>query len=564
MTMTPQRILLFLAGLLIAGFGAAYYNGVFDRQAPHQAAVTQPATATAEGSSAEKTEPAETVAETEKARAKSEESAGADEALVEDTTAAEEAAADEAKVEEAQVVVPSFDLLRVEPDGSLVIAGQAAPNSTVEIVNGSSVLASAKTEASGDFVSVLDRALKPGDHTVVLRSTSSEKVSATSLETAIISVPSSKEGEVVALVQQPGQPSRLISVPEAAPQVVAKADEQPKSDDNAVAPDNVAADDGAKDNVASDTSDVVVRPEVVTPQPAENNAAAASDAAVSDAVPSDVAASDAATTEKAEEPSAVTSEQPAVEQQAAVQPTTPDAAPSAPQQVAPAAPQEEPQAAPEAAKDEPQTPAAAPQSVQRASTSPFIEAVEIDGREVFVAGQAEAGKRVRVYANEVLLGQATVDTNGRFLIETERDLPVGDYIVRADVLGKDGVTVAARAAVPFARPAGESMTSVAPAPTAAPASGGAAVQSTAAQDTEMGAALERSDGAVIIRKGDTLWHISRRVYGRGIRYTTIYQANKDQIRNPNRIYPGQTFALPGQSEDGETADLEAIKDRQAN
>src|SRR5690606_9347494 len=238
--------------------------------------------------------------------------------------------------------------------------------------------------------------------------------------------------------------------------------------------------------------------------------------------------------------------------------------PSAPQQVAPAAPQHEPQAAPEHSKDEPQTPPPAPQSVQRASTSPFIEAVEIDGREVFVAGQAEAGKRVRVYANEVLLGQATVDTNGRFLIETERDLPVGDYIVRADVLGKDGVTVAARAAVPFARPAGESMTSVAPAPTAAPASGGAAVQSTAAQDTEMGAALERSDGAVIIRKGDTLWHISRRVYGRGIRYTTIYQANKDQIRNPNRIYPGQTFALPGQSEDGETADLEAIKDRQAN
>ena len=569
MTMTPQRILLFLAGLLIAGFGAAYYNGVFDRQAPHQAAVTQPATATAEGSSAEKTEPAETVAEAEKAPAKSEESVGADEAVVEDTTAAEEAAADEAKVEEAQVVVPSFDLLRVEPDGSLVIAGQAAPNSTVEIVNGSSVLASAKTEASGDFVSVLDRALKPGDHTVVLRSTSSEKVSATSLETAIISVPSSKEGEVVALVQQPGQPSRLISVPEAAPQVVAKADEQPKSDDNAAAPDNVAADDAAKadaakDNVASDTSDVASQPEVVTPLPAENNAAAASDAASSDTVPSDVAASDAATTEKAEEPSAVTSEQPAVEQQAAVQPTTPDVAPSAPQQVAPAAPQEELQAAPEAAKDEPQTPPAAPQSVQRASTSPFIEAVEIDGREVFVAGQAEAGKRVRVYANEVLLGQATVDTNGRFLIETERDLPVGDYIVRADVLGKDGVTVAARAAVPFARPAGESMTSVAPAPTAAPASGGAAVQSTAAQDTEMGAALERSDGAVIIRKGDTLWHISRRVYGRGIRYTTIYQANKDQIRNPNRIYPGQTFALPGQSEDGETADLEAIKDRQAN
>lgn len=51
-------------------------------------------------------------------------------------------------------------------------------------------------------------------------------------------------------------------------------------------------------------------------------------------------------------------------------------------------------------------------------------------------------------------------------------------------------------------------------------------------------------GKAIIRRGDNLWTIARRVYGRGVRYTTIYEANDAQIRNPNRIYPGQVFDLP--------------------
>ncbi|HHY48715.1 MAG TPA: LysM peptidoglycan-binding domain-containing protein [Alphaproteobacteria bacterium] len=53
-----------------------------------------------------------------------------------------------------------------------------------------------------------------------------------------------------------------------------------------------------------------------------------------------------------------------------------------------------------------------------------------------------------------------------------------------------------------------------------------------------------STGKVIIRRGDTLWDISRRVYGRGIEYWRIYRANRDVIRRPGRIYPGQVFDLP--------------------
>ncbi len=69
---------------------------------------------------------------------------------------------------------------------------------------------------------------------------------------------------------------------------------------------------------------------------------------------------------------------------------------------------------------------------------------------------------VRGYANEILLGDAKASPDGRYLIEAERDLPVGDYIIRVDALEPDGVKVAARAAVPFEREPGETIAAVAP------------------------------------------------------------------------------------------------------
>ncbi len=68
-------------------------------------------------------------------------------------------------------------------------------------------------------------------------------------------------------------------------------------------------------------------------------------------------------------------------------------------------------------------------------------------------------------------------------------------------------------------------------------------------------------GAVIIRRGDSLWRISRRVYGHGMRYSTIYLANQEQIRDPDRIWPGQVFRVPEKTKEGEAADMTAIGDQ---
>lgn len=50
--------------------------------------------------------------------------------------------------------------------------------------------------------------------------------------------------------------------------------------------------------------------------------------------------------------------------------------------------------------------------------------------------------------------------------------------------------------------------------------------------------------AVVVRRGDTLWHIARRCYGDGERYTKIFRSNQGQIRDPDLIYPNQRFVIP--------------------
>lgn len=45
-------------------------------------------------------------------------------------------------------------------------------------------------------------------------------------------------------------------------------------------------------------------------------------------------------------------------------------------------------------------------------------------------------------------------------------------------------------------------------------------------------------------KGDCLWNIAKKFYGNGSKYTVIFNANRDKIKNANLIYPGQVLTIP--------------------
>ena len=47
-----------------------------------------------------------------------------------------------------------------------------------------------------------------------------------------------------------------------------------------------------------------------------------------------------------------------------------------------------------------------------------------------------------------------------------------------------------------------------------------------------------------VQPGATLWAIAKESYGAGIEYHKVFEANKERIRDPDLIYPGQVFEIP--------------------
>ncbi|MBE0554368.1 MAG: LysM peptidoglycan-binding domain-containing protein, partial [Rhodobacteraceae bacterium] len=50
---------------------------------------------------------------------------------------------------------------------------------------------------------------------------------------------------------------------------------------------------------------------------------------------------------------------------------------------------------------------------------------------------------------------------------------------------------------------------------------------------------------VTVQPGFTLWGIAKENFGDGVLYVQVYEANRDKIRDPDLIYPGQVFTIPG-------------------
>src|SRR5690606_3353681 len=118
-------------------------------------------------------------------------------------TAEEPAPEPQTTQKEARLPAPNFDVLRVESDGSAVAAGTAPAKAQVELLHGDAQLAGTQANEGGEFVIVFDNPLAPGDYVLSLRATTPEGEVIESSETAVVSIPEKKDGQVLAMVQEP-------------------------------------------------------------------------------------------------------------------------------------------------------------------------------------------------------------------------------------------------------------------------------------------------------------------------------------------------------------------------
>lgn len=213
--------------------------------------------------------------------------------------------------------------------------------------------------------------------------------------------------------------------------------------------------------------------------------------------------------------------------------------PASPQPVAKVEPKPEPAKVATAPVVEPKRkPVAAPVAVKPV----LLGAVEVENSKLFIAGTGEPGRIINLYLNDRFVGTAVVNSQGAFLLESDEELDFGEHIVRADMLAKENAVVVARAQVPLVH---DAPVVVAKAPEPTPARNLAAVEIIPPKPVVAKPKRAiRTGTSVIIRKGDNLWRVSRRILGQGIRYSTIYNANKSQIKNPSLIFPGQIFKVP--------------------
>jgi len=188
---------------------------------------------------------------------------------------------------------------------------------------------------------------------------------------------------------------------------------------------------------------------------------------------------------------------------------------------------------------------------------------------VQLAGRGTAERSVRIYLDNAQVGgDVTISTSGDWAVTLPEVAP-GIYTLRADQVDEAG-KVTSRFETPFKRETVEALAAASgAAEDAAAATEVAATESTEAAATESteaaatetaateSAAAETAEAAateataeasapltVTVQPGFTLWRIATENLGEGIRYVQVFEANKDQIRDPDLIYPGQVFTIP--------------------
>ena len=479
------------AGVIAVAVGILYATGFL---APEEAEPVAAVPQTAVPAEPE-TQPAETAAEPETETAAAEPTEGAaDEpaAESEDTNVSEP----EAPV---RLAPPSFDVVRASPDGTTLIAGKGAPGSTIFILVDGTVEDTQTADASGEFVSFLSLPTSASARVLSLTATLEDQRAVS-------------EDEII-LAPTPATPSEEA---DDAPQVAAAQPEPDAETPAETGTDGETASAAATETVQGDETQADA-------DSGESTVIAAAPAAPASPEPSSEPAAPAAS-ETSDTASAEPEAESDAPEQTAAAPSV-AGTPTAPGGSAPGA--------------SPQQPAAIAvlranregvELVQPASpdTGRPPEQIALDtigySREgdVLLTGRSVPEAGVRVYLNNVALADLQADGDGRWRGRLDGIEP-GVYTLRLDALREDG-SVLSRLETPFKRESPEVLSA-----------------STADTQTDGQAQPIRQ---VTVQRGDTLWAISRDRYGDGFLYVRVFEANRDAIRDPDLIYPGQIFTIP--------------------
>ena len=159
----------------------------------------------------------------------------------------------------------------------------------------------------------------------------------------------------------------------------------------------------------------------------------------------------------------------------------------------------------------------------------IIDAISYDAEgEVLLSGRGVVDQHIRIYVDNKPVKTRSIEADGTWSMDLQ-EIDAGVYILRIDQLDSDGV-VTSRTETPFQKETNQVAKQMA-----------ALANNEVADSTpQIGIGLS----TVIIQPGYTLWAVARKTYGFGMQYVRIYHANKDQIRDPDLIYPGQIFKLP--------------------
>jgi nucleoid-associated protein YgaU len=403
---------------------------------------------------------------------------------------------------------PQFDVVRVSPEGQTVLAGRAAPGQTVEILLDGEVIGTAEADATGAFAAVLELERSSEARVLTLRTLLGD---ASGVTVALAPMTGAGANDAAAKGDAVAAAGAKQAAAEAAAETATAAAETAAADAAAKLATAEAAAAAAK-AAAAQTAAVEPSADPALTEAVTAAQAAAAKAAAADAASAEAGAAAAAARAAAEAATAkaVTARQATDAAAASAEPEVSRFAVSSPVIILP----------PEGAEQAPLL--VKPESegvtlMQPAAAEPAAGIVldrltYSEQGDLVAAGRGRPGSIIRIYSNAVFLKEIRCDNDGQWQVQIAADIAASALLLRFDEVDAEG-KVLSRLETPF-------------------------------EYSPQAVTHELHARKIVVQKGDYLWKFAEQYYGKGWRYSIIFSANADLIRDPDLIYPGQIFTVP--------------------